>query len=675
MLKFFSRLERTRNFIILVFALLLVVSMVFFGAQIYNSTPDKTASVRSTDMLADVGGEEITTGEMATILESRGGKLPAKFLLKSIIDARIMRLEAKRLGLVASDAEVASAIRKAPQFQPTDGKPFDQKAYEQFALDNSGSISGFEQSVRDQLSAQKLEAYLTSGVTVGEEEVLKDYQRKNTKFDLSYVSVSSTDLAQAIKPTDDELKSYFEKNKQSYYISLPQKKIRYLFLNTSKLGEKLTISDADLKAEYDKIPADKRTKGVEGQEIVLRVPRPEDEAGQMEKANAIVAQARKDGAAISAEAFGELAKGRSENPATAKNGGKLSGPVKENPANPNDPYQELLKMQPGQGSEPISYKDPVNHQDRIFILRRGETVAKTFEDAKKELDISLRNRRADTAALQLSQKMNDRLKEVKDVQKVADEFAGQANMSPKDMVRETGFIKPGDNIEEVGVSPDFEQGIANLNNPGDVGDKFRIKNGFAIPTLVEQRQPRDADFAEVKDKVAEAYKLEQARTRMEEVAKQIAAAANGAADLTAAATSKGLKAQEQKSYILGSPLGTGPSASTSSALEDAIYDLKNGELTKTPVKVNDNWYVVGVTKREDANPQDFAKQRDQLVDTMLTERRGQVFTDYLAAVRRQMEEKKQIKINQDELAKLEEMSKPDDSEMPGLPPGFEFPTQ
>ncbi|HEY0426250.1 MAG TPA: peptidylprolyl isomerase [Pyrinomonadaceae bacterium] len=665
MLKFFNRLEKTRNFVILIFALLLVFSMVFFGARMYESTPaDSKVSVRSTETLAEVGKEEVTVGELATILQSRGSRLPAKFMLKQLIDQRIMRVEAKRLGLVASDAEVADAIRKAPQFKSSEGGPFDQNAYEQFAINNAGSISAFEQSVRDQLSAQKLEAYLTSGVSISEEEILKDYQHKNTKFDLSYVPVSTTDLAQTIKPTDDELKNYFEQNKKNYYIGIPQKKIRYLFLNTSKMGEKLTLTDADLKAEFDKIPADKRIKGVEGQEIVLRIPRPEDEAKVMEKANSLVTQARKDAGKISTEAFAELAKGQSENPATARNGGKLSGLVKENPANPTDPYQQLLKMQPGEVTE------PVNYQNRIFILRRGEAIPKTFEDAKKEIDVSLRNRRADTAAVQLAQKINDRLKEVKDVQKVAEEFATQANMNAKDMVRETGFIKPGDNIENVGVSPDFEQAITALENPGDVGDKFRIKDGFAIPTLVEKRAPRDAEFAEVKDQVAEALKLEKARSQVEEIAKQIAAGANSAADLTAAATAKGLKAQEQKSFILGSPLGQGPSAASSAALEDAIYNLKNGEVTKTPVKVNDSWYVVGVTKREEANMDDFAKQRDQLVETMMTEKRGQIFMDYLAQVRQQMESKKQIVIHDDALAKLEEPTDSEDSELPfQLPQG------
>ena len=94
---------------------------------------------------------------------------------------------------------------------------------------------------------------------------------------MTYVPVSVADLAQTIKPSDEELKAYFEQNKTSYYISSPQKKIRYIFLNTSKVGEKLDISEEDLKAEYDKLPADKKQAGVQGQQIVLRIAKPEFE--------------------------------------------------------------------------------------------------------------------------------------------------------------------------------------------------------------------------------------------------------------------------------------------------------------------------------------------------------------------------------------------------------------
>ena len=654
MLKFFSRLERTRNFVLLIFAILMVLSLVLFYAPTRNTA--QADLTRSDEVVAKVGGERVTVGDLALQKESMsrygGRSMPGKMYLDRAINDRLMRVEANRLGLNTSDAEVASNIRQ--QFKSADGTPFDQKRYEQNVTDQFGSVAKYEEAVRDQLSAQKLEAFLTSGVTVSEQEILTDYQRKNSKFDLVYVPVSSADVAQTIKPTDEEIKNYFEQNKQSYFINVPQKKIRYVFLNTTKFGENLKFSDEEIKAEYEKVPADKKQAGVEGQQIVLRIPKEDLDAQISAKANEIYTQATKDGGKISAEAFTQLVNGYSEDAASKAVGGKLAGLIKENKQNATDPYQRLLAMQPGDVTEPIKYKD------RYFILRRGEAVAKNYEDAKKEIEVSLRNRRSYAAAAELAQKVVERLKENKDAQKTAEEFAPQANMSAKDMVRETGFVKPGDTVENIGNSPQFEEGIVSLVNPGDVGERTPIQGGFAIPMLIEKREPRDATFEEVKDKVAETVKAEQARTRVEEIAKQIAAGATNAGNLAAAATGKGLKAQDSKSFILGSPLGQGPSAATSEALEDAIYNLKAGEVTKTPVKIGDNWYVVGVNSREEAKMEDFAKERDNLVEQKLQEKRGQIFGDYLASARREMETKGDIKIYQDALAKLDAANSEDE---------------
>jgi len=459
MLKFFSRMERTRNFVLLLFAILMVVSLIVF----YAPTRDTVQStlVQSEETAAEIGGEEVTVGELVRQKEASsrftGASQPAKTLLDQTIRLRIARIEAAQLGLRATDMEVAGKIRE--EFKTEDGKPFDQKRYEQNAIQNAGSVSALEEEVRDSLSAQKLQTFLTSGVSVSEEEVLEDYKRSNTKFEVSYVPISVADLAQTFKPTDEELKKYFEENKKNYYISTPQKKIRYLFLNTAKIGERLNIPEADLKAEYDKLPADKRIAGVQGQEIVLRVPKPEFDAEIAAKANQVVERLKKDGGAVSEEAFAEVASGQSENPNTARAGGKIPGLIKQNPTNPEDPYQRLLTMQPGNITEPISY------QGRYFILRRGEDVPKSFEDAKKELEVSLRNRRAYAVAAEIAQKAAARLKEVKDVQQVAQEFAPQANMSASEMIKETGYIKPGDKVEDIGTSPQFEQGIAALENP------------------------------------------------------------------------------------------------------------------------------------------------------------------------------------------------------------------
>lgn len=651
MLKFFSRLEKTRNFVMILFAVLMVASLVLF----YAPQPNQQVNLAgNTETVATVGGSKITLGEVAAVSQQYQGAIPAAQILKSLIPARIVRAEAERLGLTASDAEVADFIRE--QNKSADGTPIDQKTYERYAIEQAGSVKAYEQAVRDQLSGQKLQAFITSGVTVSEDEVLNDFKRKNTQFDLSYVPVNVGNLAQNIKPSDEELKNYFEQNKKNYYISLPEKNIRYVFVNTAKLGEKIPISDADLKAEYDKLPDDKKQGGVTGQQIVLHVSKPELDAQVLAKANEIVANARKDGGKISEEAFGNLAKGQSEDARTAASGGKIPGVISQNQNNLTDPYQKLLTLQEGQVTEPIKFGTS------YYILRRGAVVPKTFEDAKKEIEVSLRNRRGYAAAVELAQKIDDELKQNKDVQKTAADFAAQANMNPKDMTRETGFVKQGDNVENIGISPQFEDGIASLENAGDVGDKIPVKDGFAIPILVAKRDPHDATFDEVKDQVTAAYKQEQAQKQVAQIANDIANSANSAANLAAVAQSKGLKTQDAKNFILGSPLGQGADAATSEALENAIYGLRTGEVTKKPIKVGDNYYIVGVTNRTEADTAEFAKQRDQLVETLLEQKRGQVFGDYFTDVRQRMEANNQIKIYDDTLKKLGSASGTDTEE-------------
>jgi len=646
-------MEKTRNFVLLAFSIVMVLSLILFYAPSQSNLGENLAL--SGETAASVSGEDITVGELYRQRElysqfSQGQPYPAKMLLNGMISSRIARVEAERLGLTASDAEVAAAIRE--QFKSPDGKPFDQKLYEQNVTQQAGSVSAFEESVRDDISANKLRAFITSGVTVSEEEVLQDFQRKNTKFDLSYVTVNAADLAQTITPTDQELRDYFEKNKASYHISVPQKKIRYVFINTSKIGEKLPISDEDLRAEYDKLPEDKKKAGVLGQEIVLRVAKPEFDPQVSAKATELVQKLRAAGETVTEEAFAEVAKGYSENASSAGNGGKLPGPVKENLNNPTDPYQRLIAMEPGE------ITDPINYQGRYFILRRGEAVPKTFEDAKKELEVSLRNRRAYAVAAELAQKVTDTLKQNKDVQATAQQYAAEANMTPAEMIRETPYVKPNDDIENIGNSPQFEQGIAGLENPNDVGDKIPVQNGFAVPLLVDKKEPRDAEFEEVRAQLVEVVKLDMARSRVADIAKQIAAGSGNAAAVAAAAQVRNLKAQEQKGFIIGSPLGQGPSAGTSEALESSIYAMKEGEATKEPIQIGDNWYIVGVTKREEPNMEEFAKQRSTLMEQMLQQKRGEMFSDYLAATRQRMETDGDIKIYDEAIAKLDQPEVP-----------------
>ena len=109
-------------------------------------------------------------------------------------------------------------------------------------------------------------------------------------------------------------------------------------------------------------------------------------------------------------------------------------------------------MQPGDVSD-----IPIKYAGNWYILRRGDSVPKTFEEAKPELLVSLRNRRGYAVTANLAQRAEESLKKSHDAQKVAQELAAEANMKPADMVRETPYIKPGDDVPNIGSNQQFEQ--------------------------------------------------------------------------------------------------------------------------------------------------------------------------------------------------------------------------
>jgi peptidyl-prolyl cis-trans isomerase D len=658
MLKQLRSMERTRNIVILGFIALMAVSLIFFF------TPNRGATTlepsKSAETLAKVGGEEITVADLAIQKENLMQRysqfagqismaqlgLTNDHILDGLIQQRITAQEAVRLGLAASDVEVAEAIRK--EFADASGK-FDFDRYKDAVNNRYGGVERFESGQRDSISAQKLRTFVTASVTVSEEEVREDYVRKNTSFDLTYTIVSPDKIAEKLQPTEDELKAYYEKHKDGYRVDVPQKKIRYIFINQEKSGEKLAIADKDLHDEYDQLTPEHKQAGVKVQQIVLKVARQDLDAQVKAKADELVGKGRGTTETVTEEAFADLAKGNSEDPATAKNGGQVPGVVKKLPNKPDDPYQKALDMQSGTITDPIKYKNA------YYILRRGDSVPKTFEDAKPELLVSLRNRRGYTAASKLAEKAQNRLKEIKDPQKVAQEIAAEANMTPADMVRETPFVKPGDDVPNIGNSQQFEDAIAPLNNPNDVGERTGIKDGFAVPMLVEKRDPRIPDYAEVKDKVTAAVKQERAKTQLEDKAKELLAGVKSPGDLKAAAEKLGLQAETEANYKLGASLGK---TTADPALDEAIYSLKAGEMAKTPIKSGDNFVIIGATKRTEADLAEFAKQRDSLMESALSERKNQVFEDYLAVVQQRMESAGKIKIYQDVLARMEEDEAP-----------------
>lgn len=669
MLKQLSRLKHTKNIVILLFAILLAVSLVFFYAAPGRSV-SKLDPTRNTEVVAKVGSARITIADVARIRESYaqmfqnrvslaqlGGN---KRFLESLISKHVISQEAARLGLAASDEELKDKIRK--QFSDASGQFIGFERYKESVTLRYGDIEKFEDEIRDEIAQEKLRAFVTASVNVSDAEVEEEYKRRNSSFDVSYVALTTEKLAEKIQPSDEDLRSYYESHKNEYKYLEAQRKVRYVFINTEKAGSKLAIPDADLKKEFEGLSPQFKEAGVKIQQIVLRVARKDLDPQVEQKTKDLIARLRGTSGQATEQAFAEAARGNSEDPTTARNNGFLLKPFKADEKKPDSLYDRAVHMSPGDVTD-----TPIRYKGDFYILRRGDPVQKTFEEAKNELLVSARNRRGFDAAFKIAQKAEARLKETKDPQKVAQELATEANMTPGEMVRETAFVKPGDDVPDIGSNQQFEQTLEQLNNPNDVGPVTGIKNGFAIPMLLDKKDPRVPEFDEVKTKVADEIKQQRAKEQLEQRAKDLVAGITGADGIKAMGEKEGYEAGLEESYKLGGSLGK---VGSSTAIDDLIYSLKPGEFGKTPIKVDDKWVVVGVTKKYDADQGAFGAQRDTLKQSMMSELQEQVFEDYIAGVQQQMKKAGKIKIYDDVLAQLDE-SEP--AAEPALPGGLNFP--
>ena len=670
MLKQLSRMKHTSRIIIFGFVLLMAVSLiVFYGPGRSSNTLEPS---KNTEVVAKVGRDEITVAEVARLKENYlqmfGGRVSMsqlggyKRFVDGLIRDRVVAQEAVRLGLSASDAEVREKLFK--QFSDASGQFVGMQRYKESVVARYGDVESFERTVRDEIAQEKLKAFVTAAIKVSDEAVQEDYKRTHATFDITYAVISADKLAEKIQPSDEELKNYYEQHKAEFNIPVPQKKIRYVYIDQTKAGDKLQISDKDLREEFDRLTPENKQAGVKVQQILLKVARKDLDAQVEQKAKDLIQKIYAASPETREKVFADLARGNSEDPATAKSGGYLPRPVKKNPNKVDGLYDRTLDMEPGDVSD-----IPIRYAGHWYILRRGESVPKTFEEAKPDLLASLRNRRGYAVAAKLAERAQNSLKETKDPQKVAQELAAEANMTPSEMVKETPFIKPDDDVPGIGSSQQFEAAIAPLNNPNDVGERTGVKGGFAIPMLIEKKEPGTPTFEEVKSKVAQLVKKQRAKEQLEQKAKEIAGSAGSVAELKAAAEKAGFDVATEKEYKLGSPLGK---VGTSPALDETVYALKTGEVTKSPLKVGGDFVVLGIADRHEADLAEFAKQREQLTQSMLSSRQSQVYEDYISAVQQRMKQEGKIKVYTEVLTSLEE-SEPEIAPPPR--PQFPVPTQ
>ncbi|HTS01822.1 MAG TPA: SurA N-terminal domain-containing protein, partial [Thermoanaerobaculia bacterium] len=306
---------------------------------------------------------------------ARAMNLPEQ-VLNGMIDRRLLRAEARSLGLKVSDEELTQHILgiKDPQsgrgLFVRDGVYVGDATYRRILAMNRLSPESFEADTRDALVLEKLNRFFTESMVVGDDEIRAEYENRNVKAKIAWALVPPSPGAAPAAVTDAEAEAWFKANPTSY-MQPEKRKAKYLLVETSKILPSIQVSDADVQADYT-ANAESFRKGEEihARHILYKVDGVND-AAQKARAEAAIRKLK------AGADFAALARAESDDAGSKANGGDLG----------SFPRGRMVKEfeQAAFGAKDMEIVGPVKTSfgyDVIQVLgRTGERVQPFFEVA------------------------------------------------------------------------------------------------------------------------------------------------------------------------------------------------------------------------------------------------------------------------------------------------------
>ena len=158
--------------------------------------------------------------------------------LNFVTNRLLLKQAAEEIGLYSSP-EVAKPFIKDNMFQGRDGT-FDPEAYTTYIQTLERSVGmkerEFEQLVAEFIVFQKVRDLVGSGLQLDAKVAIAEDQLTRQSIESSTIDFSIFDFAKEIKPTDEELKTYWETHKDRYKTERLLK-LSYVLTNVSEADE------------------------------------------------------------------------------------------------------------------------------------------------------------------------------------------------------------------------------------------------------------------------------------------------------------------------------------------------------------------------------------------------------------------------------------------------------
>jgi peptidyl-prolyl cis-trans isomerase D len=619
-----SYMRRHRRWLF-VFLWLVILAFIILYIPAFLNVEEGSQS----EIIARVAGQPISRGEFLRIyfeqrrlLEQMARErsdrerlnyelrlLPDR-VFRSLVEQRLLTLEARRLGVGVDDAAVARAISNNPSFQ-VDGR-FDPMEYRRRLELRRMSVEEFEAQERMSLQGERVMSLITAGVSVTPAEVEQEFRRRTERVRAEYVLVDAKRFEPEVKVTDADVSKWFEGHKESYRI--PEKRlVDYVLIDREQLRAKAEVTEGDIESYLEQNEDDFRSEEqVCARHILIKIAADDSSQGGHREAEArriaagLLRQLR-DGAD-----FEKLARESSEDVGSASKGGDLGCFPRASMV--REFANAAFALDPGQISELV--RSPYGIHIIQTLSRQGGELP-PIDLLRDQIRRILVERRVEEL---VEQKVAEVVAQLGQRRKIAD--AAQAvGLS---LEKSVPFAR-GDTLEPLAsralVARAFE-----LEELGQThSEPFIVPRGYAFIALAEIQPTRLPELADVKAKARRDLERDIALDKARKLAQEVRRRAQQEG-MAKAATALGLERRETAGLV-----GRGQALSdlgSNFALEEAVFSLAPNTLSD-PVRTASGFAVLRVTEKTSFDQESFDKQKSSIEETLLNRRRRQFFQSFL----------------------------------------------
>ncbi|HRL77003.1 MAG TPA: SurA N-terminal domain-containing protein [Candidatus Accumulibacter phosphatis] len=324
---FFDTVRNNKR-VVQVFLALIALPFAFWGVDSYVRGAGAGAD------LASVGDTKITQQQFDQAWRVQQDRLrqalgdsfrpelmntPAARLavLNSLVDQRLLLLEAAKAGLGASDEALREVIGKIPALQ--ENGQFSMARYQSALAAQGMSQAQFEAQIRQDLTLQELVSAIgDTGIAAASETgrilAIQSEERQVAEF-----RIAPGQFAGQVRIDEPEMRKFYDDNSKRFEIA-EQARVEYVVLSLDALVGQTAVKDADLQAWYDS-HRDRYQQGEErrASHILILMPSGDSEQAKARaRAEELLDELRK-----SPERFADLARKHSQDPGSAARGGDL----------------------------------------------------------------------------------------------------------------------------------------------------------------------------------------------------------------------------------------------------------------------------------------------------------------------------------------------------------------